>query len=201
MKNKVLAVAILTALSGVVVMSAPAEARHMRLWWLQDQSPEEFVPVYDDSSYADQQELDAEDMFNQAQYDLYMRQTGRKPRQNYSANYYDPQLDRKLPQHRMKKKPVQKFAAMQAPTKKSAVLAPKKPVQVASLSNRFGQKASAAKVDCGRGASIVAGYGFSAVTTKSCGGETLVYGATRSGKAFEIQVNSASGELTTVKRL
>ncbi|MDE2385155.1 MAG: hypothetical protein KGO53_11105 [Alphaproteobacteria bacterium] len=61
--------------------------------------------------------------------------------------------------------------------------------------------AKAGGVSCDKGASIVTSFGFSNVTTKSCTGATLVYGAERSGKPFEIDVSAASGELTAVKKL
>lgn len=62
-------------------------------------------------------------------------------------------------------------------------------------------KSKAAAVTCAKGASIVTSYGFSSVTSKSCTGSTFTYGASRSGKSFEIQVSAINGELTAVKKL
>jgi hypothetical protein len=56
-------------------------------------------------------------------------------------------------------------------------------------------------VNCDKGASIVSGFGFENVTTKSCDGSTLSYSAERGGKPFEVDVNSATGELLAVKKL
>ena len=204
MNRKLLGSALLTALSLVVLTSAPAEARHRLFWWQHDRNYE--APQYDsyeDDSYTDDQNADVDEQFNQAQYDLYMREMHHPRRQRYVESYYDPQFDAPtydtpLPK-KVKKREVVKVAVVKPVVK---VLPPTdKTIQTASLAKRFDDKVVSSKVDCKKGAAIVAGYGFSTVTSKSCEGETLVYGATRSGKNFEIQVSSASGELTTVKKL
>jgi hypothetical protein len=212
MNTKVFSAVILAALGSSVLLSAPAEARRLHLWWLQDQT--EFAPdynAYDDASYGDQQNIDVQEQFNQDQYDRYMREMHHPKRKRVTNSYYDPQVQqpayKKAPVYKLKTKVPAKVASSKPVLKKSAVVAaapalvPARPVQVASISNRFEDKISAKKIDCGKGAAIVAGYGFSSIVSKSCAGKTLVYGATRSGKNFEIQVSSASGELTAVKKL
>ena len=204
MNRKLLGSAMLAALSLAVLTSAPAEARSRLFWWQHDRNYE--APQYDsyeDNGYADEQDVDVEEQFNQAQYELYMREMRHPRRQRYVESYYDPQFDVPVTEKplvkKAKRKPVAKVAVVK-PVVKS--LPPSdKTIQTASLSKRFDDKVGPSKVDCKKGAAIVSGYGFSTVTTKSCTGETLVYGATRSGKNFEIQVSSASGELTTVKKL
>ena len=56
-------------------------------------------------------------------------------------------------------------------------------------------------VNCDKGAGIVSSFGFTNVTTKSCTGASLLYNAERSGKPFEIEVSTKSGELLAVKKL
>jgi hypothetical protein len=195
MNRKLISAAIFSVLVGATLSSSPAEARRL-FWWQSD-------PSYD--VYGDPDVLDE---FNQEQYDLYMQQMKRKKRLRYDQSYYDPQLDDPYyeppPPRKVKKKTVK--AATVAKPKAVVKSVVNKPAnsQVASISKRFDEPApEPAKkgVDCSKGASIVAGFGFSGVTTKSCTGSTFVYGATRSGKTFEVQVSAVSGELTAVKKL
>jgi hypothetical protein len=207
---KIVSASLCAGLLGSVVMVQPAEARRLHFWWEQQQP--EFVPynqVYGEPYDYDQQNADVAEQFNQEQYDRYMQEMGHPKRKRVVDNYYNPQVDRpsakKTPAHKLKK-PAPKLADSKPVVKKPAVVAmkptaPEKPLQTASLANRMNDKVQSKKVDCSKGASIVSGYGFSGVTSKSCGGDTFTYAATRSGKNFEIQVNAASGELTNVKRL
>jgi hypothetical protein len=188
-------------LFGAVFASSPAEARRLH-WWQELLAPRD--SFYEDvPDYADEQDAD---QFNQEQYDLYLRQLHRKARPRYNQSYYDPQVDqparpRKL--HKSKKKVVQRAPAAikSALVSKPVIKKQRASVQTTSIGKRFETAAPAKGVDCSKGASIVSGYGFAGVTTKSCSGNTLVYNATRSGKPFEIQVNAANGELTAVKKL
>ncbi len=207
---KTIAAAACASLLGCVMLSQPAEARRLHHWW-QQQQQSEFLPYdsYDDPYYNDQQDVDVAAQFNQDQYDRYMREM-KHPKRNRAVDaYYEPQVEqpvyKKTPAYKLKK-PVAKVATskpvMKAPAVASVKPAPAdKPVQVASIANRLNDKAQPKKIDCSKGASIVSGYGFSEVTSKTCAGDTLTFAAKRSGKNFEIQVNAASGELTNVKRL
>jgi hypothetical protein len=197
----------------LLAFAQPAEARRLHWWQMlgpdgEINQPQEYDPLLDpqfDSNdpYVDDQA--AQDIFNQREYELYKREMRR--RQRYDA-FYDPQFGYPEPPQyprviRKKKSVVQKPVPVQAP--QVAIAKPKykppvvatgpvtqvKPVKVASLSG----------VSCAKGAGIVSSFGFSDVTTKSCSGGTLVYGANRGGKAFEIEVSAASGELTAVKKL
>lgn len=193
MNKKLVSAAMFSVLVGMALASSPAEARRL-FWWQSD-------PAYD--VYGDPDVLDE---FNQEQYDLYMQQMKRKKRPRYDQSYYDPQLDDPYyeppPPRKVKKKKTVKAATVAKP---KGVVKPvvNKPAnsQVASISKRFDAPAPAKGVNCSKGASIVAGFGFTGITTKSCTGSTFVYSATRSGKSFEVQVSSASGELTAVKKL
>jgi hypothetical protein len=192
MNKKLISAAMFSVLVGMALASPPAEARRL-FWWQSDPS----YDVYGDPDVLDQ--------FNQEQYDLYMQQMHRKKRLRYDQSYYDPQLDNPYyepPPRKLKKKKTVKTATVAKPKAavKSVVGKPGSS-QEASIGKRFDEPAPSKGVDCAKGASIVAGFGFSGVTTKSCTGTTFVYGATRSGKTFEVQVSAASGELTAVKKL
>lgn len=199
MTRKLLGSVFLTAISLAVLTSAPAEARNRLFWWQYDNNY--YASKYD--SYEEDSDFETDEEFNQAQFDLYMRQTGHPRRQRYVESYYDPEFDEPIYQKplikKAKKKPVTKVVRAKPIVK--ALPPSDKTIQTASLTKQPEVKSTSTKIDCKKGASIVSGYGFSTVTSKSCTGTTLVYGATRSGKNFEIQVSSASGELTTVKKL
>ncbi len=204
MNHKLLSGVVLTALSLSLLTAGPAEARKRLFWWQHDRNYEEQqYDSYEDDSYSDAQDAAVEEEFNQAQYDLYMREMRHPRHQRYVETFYDPQFDvpvyEKPLVKKPKKKPVAKIASVKPVVK--ALPPSDKTIQTASLTKPIESKVAPTKVDCKKGADIVSGYGFSTVTTKSCTGATLVYGATRSGKNFEIQVSSANGELTNVKKL
>ncbi len=218
MFKKILGLAVLP----ILAFAEPAEAK--RLFWWQMVSPNGQIvqpniydngydgqdPAYD--PYVDESPEDqaAQDMFNQREYELYKREM--KKRYGRDA-YYDPQFaypdQPYAPQPRhvpLKKKrlakqfaPSPKLAAVKPlvldPKPRLATSAPPvvpaKPVKTASLSG----------ISCSKGAGIVSSFGFSNVTTKSCSGATLVYGAERAGKPFEVEVSAADGEVKAVKKL
>jgi hypothetical protein len=202
---KLISATLCAGLLGSVVMVQPAEARRLHFWWEQDQP--EYVPSdsYTAPNYDDGQDADVAEQFNQDQYDRYMREMKHPKRKRVIDAYYEPQVQTpsfKKTQPYKLKKPVAKVSDAKPVVKAPVATAnPDKPVQVASLANRLSDKVQPKKIDCTKGASIVSGYGFSGVTSKTCAGDTLTYAATRSGKNFEIQVNAANGELTNVKRL
>lgn len=194
------------AFVGLVMAGTPAEAKRL-FWWQEDLPPGD---IYSDIPL--EQDAYAQDQFNQEQYDLYMKQLHRKKKAvpQYDQSYYDPQLAPQVYKPRVpkpKKKALTQAAVPESIVPKPPVKTPlvQKPAtgQVASIGKRFQTDVptKTKSIDCAKGASIVSGYGFSSVTNKTCIGATYVYGATRSGSTFEIQVNSASGELTAVKKL
>jgi hypothetical protein len=63
-------------------------------------------------------------------------------------------------------------------------------------------KAVAGKsIGCTAGAAVITGYGFGDVKPKVCTGNVYAYSAARAGKAYEIKLTAASGEITDVKKL
>lgn len=221
MFTKLFAAAMFSTVIGQTMAAPEAQAR--RLFWWQEMPPENGggYDVYGDGQDVnDGQDAFAQDLFNQEQYDKYMKEMNhRRHRRIYDQSYYDPQF--KNPDNPMPHAPKRKVLKFKKPSKAVGVpkpitapgLAPKstnpqvviktpprtKPDSVEKISNEAPTKT--ATVSCAKGASIVTSYGFSAVTSKTCSGGTYVYGATRSGKNFEIQVSAASGELTAVKKL
>jgi len=191
----------------MLAFAQPAEARDLFWWQLNDQ-PSSYDPQFDpqfDSAdpYVDSQPDDqaAQDMFNQREYELYKRETRRRNGQdaNYDPQfgYPDPPFYQAPPRVKHKKTVVAKFNAPHSTARVAAAT----PQTIAPATVKPAKAASLAGVSCGKGASIVSSFGFSDVTTKSCSGGTLVYGASRGGKSFEVQVSAASGELTAVKKL
>jgi hypothetical protein len=217
MFTKFFAAAMLSTVIGMTMAAPEAQAR--RLFWWQQLPPENGggYDVYGDGQdINDGQDAFAQDLFNQEQYDQYMQEMNhRRHRRIYDQSYYDPQFEN--PDNPMPHAPKRKVLKYKKPAKVAAApkpyAAPKSTnSQIANVAQPRPNPASvekitpdaptkSASVSCTKGASIVTSYGFSAVTQKTCSGGTYVYGATRSGKNFEIQVSAASGELTAVKKL
>ena len=203
MKVHLFSAAVCSLLVGVTLSGSQAEARRLFWWQLEDR---QFYDGYGDGF--DSQDAYAEEQFNQDEYDRYMKKRHPRNRLRYDQSYYDPLIDEpgyRPVQPKSKKK---KTAAVTKPVlPQSKVLSSKPPVskpavnQTASINKQFSAPVTGKSVDCSKGASIVAGFGFSDVTTKSCTGPTLTYTATRSSKNFEIQVSAGSGELIAVKKL
>lgn len=55
-------------------------------------------------------------------------------------------------------------------------------------------------ITCAKAGQIVSGYGFKSVESVTCKGQVYAFNATRDGKPFSVKLNSASGELTEVKK-
>lgn len=223
MVSKLISAAVFSSILGLTMLSSQAEAR--RLFWWEALPPENgggYDVFSDDQDGYDGQDEFAQDMFNQEQYDKYMSEMNhRRHRRIYDQSYYDPQVDdpeiplqrKAKPQNLKAKKTVSptkpiKPVNLATPKTVRAVSTPKvikpaqAPKQIAGTETITDEtKAKTAAVSCSKGASIVTSYGFSAVTSKTCSGGTYTYGATRSGKNFEIQVSAANGELTAVKKL
>jgi hypothetical protein len=217
MFTKLIAAAMFSTVIGLTMAAPEAQAR--RLFWWQEVSPENGggYDVYGDGQDVnDGQDAFAQDLFNQEQYDQYMQEMNhRRHRRIYDQSYYDPQFEnpdnpmphapkRKVLKYKKPAKPMAAPKVVTAPKSTNSQVAVKtpsrtKPETAEKISNNV--PAKSASVSCTKGASIVTSYGFSAVTSKTCSGGTYVYGATRSGKNFEIQVSAASGELTAVKKL
>jgi hypothetical protein len=113
-------------------------------------------------------------------------------RRVYRDDYEPEPMPKRKATEREKKKPARKNATK-----------PVKPAKPAAESSA-GQKKTASKAEglsCDKATSVVSGYGFSSVTPSSCSGKVYAFNATRDGKSFAIKLDSASGELTEVKKL
>lgn len=94
-----------------------------------------------------------------------------------------------------------------APVKKKAASVTSKSAATASIEeppateSKPVVKKAAAGLSCDKAASIITGYGFSAVKPKTCAGKVYAFNASRDGKPFAIKLDAASGELTEVKKL
>lgn len=167
---------------------------------------------------------------NEEEYYQYLKRQRRRQRimEDYYANqdqgyggqdYYDQGPPPYDPPRRAKKKIAKVPSATKTPTKKIAVgkpagTSPQKavpaPKSVASTKSNAPAKdvvtastsaASGGGISCNKAADIVTGYGFDSVKSSSCSGAVYSFNAARSGKAYLIKVNAASGELTEVKKL
>ncbi len=217
---KLMTAAVFSTVIGLTMAAPEAQAR--RLFWWQQMPPENGggYDVYGDGQDVnDGQDAFAQDLFNQEQYDQYMQEMNhRRHRRIYDQSYYDPQIEN--PDNPMPHAPKRKVLKFKKPVNPNIAVAKPAPTMMKKPANpQVATKAppratpqgvekiindapaKSASVSCSKGASIVTSYGFSAVTSKTCVGGTFVYGATRSGKNFEIQVSAASGELTAVKKL
>jgi hypothetical protein len=61
-------------------------------------------------------------------------------------------------------------------------------------------EAKSTGVSCDKAKSIITGYGFGNIETKSCEGDVYSFAAVRGGKTFSVKVSALNGELTEVKR-
>ncbi len=127
----------------------------------------------------------------------------REPRESvygYEEDYYQPEYQ----------PPKRKLTQRSASINKPPLAAPKKPAQKLvlapkeqSLDAKTGakKKSSVSAVSCAKATDIVKGYGFSDVKVKSCDGKIYAFTGARAGKTYEINLSSASGALTEVKRI
>jgi len=94
----------------------------------------------------------------------------------YEPDYYEP---RYLPQRKRKS-----YARPELQSPSGTEAARKRPTSVT----------------CAKAGQIISGYGFKSVETVTCKGQIYAFNATRDGKPFSVKLNSASGELTEVKK-
>lgn len=124
---------------------------------------------------------------------------GDDPDEQFDEAYYEP---RALPPPKPRTAPAVKKAAAPpeaAPPKpKTAATQPK---ASATQPQQKQAAAPAGGMTCEKAGSIVSGYGFESVKPEACKGKIYAFAATRDGKSFAIKLDSASGELTEVKKL
>lgn len=120
---------------------------------------------------------------------------------DFDESYYEPQP---APPPKAKKK------ATETPPKPSAAsgtastgeASPSATTKTASQPKAETSTAKAAAgLSCEKAASIIAGYGFSDVAPARCAGKVYAFNAKRDGKSFAIKLDSASGQLSEVKKL
>jgi hypothetical protein len=191
------------ALASAVLPAAFATEASAKNWWTLDFLFEDRVneareyDFYDDPMVVED-ELDDEDTR------VSSRRFAEDPYE-FDENYYEPKVkSRPSLKERMKAQKAVK-SKVQTTTRKlpdvkvasanDADVLPEKPKKKAAA------PAQVKSVSCNKAATIVGGYGFSGVKSKTCEGKVMVFTATRSGKNYEVSVSSANGELTEVKRL
>jgi hypothetical protein len=223
MSGKMLGLATLAAL---LVFAPQAEARRLFWWEVRPQQSYDYVDPYDPSydPYADNQDATAQDMFNQDQYDQYVREMRRRHRFDRSGDRYDPALydqsydggmaDPVDPQYNdlqpkaaKPKKPKTVKAAVAKPnvetttTASTGTVANTPVVAEAKKTVDTPKPAKGGSVTCAKGEEIVASYGFLDISQKSCEGSSLVYSAVRGKSNFEVEVNPSNGEVTAVRKI
>ena len=200
----------------VLVFAQPAEAR--RLFWWETANPDQpYQQAYGAPEYQDLYGApdSSDEQFNQRQYQLYQREMHKRygnqtdiapderfsprPPSTYSqptyrqpAPYAAPLYLAPRPKKVVKAKP--KLPEVSPPV--VASVAPSVPAPEPQVTAK-----SSGVVTCEKGATIVSGFGFENVHSKTCEAGSLAYNAERSGKPFEVTVNPKTGELIAVKKL
>lgn len=179
-------VAMLAGVSFYALPAAPAQADHLR-WML----PGYFPPPpprrhyrYYPETYEDFYEYD--DEYDEEVYYYPYAEEG----------YFEP-APRYQPKPRKKSKGTTAYAV---PDDLEPAPAPKTKKKPSAKATTAAKPATAASVSCDKAKSIIAGYGFGNVETKSCTGKVYSFAATRGGKSFSVKVSALNGELTEVKR-
>lgn len=118
----------------------------------------------------------------------------------YEEDYFEPAPRYQPPPRKKSKKAA---TAYSAPDDQDAVPTPKrkkKPTAKTTTAAKPKPTTAAASVSCDKARSIITGYGFGNIETKSCSGNIYSFAATRGGKSFSVKVSALNGELTEVKR-
>jgi hypothetical protein len=114
-------------------------------------------------------------------------------------DYYEPAPRQYAPRPHKKSKTV--TVAPQEEFAPAPLKIKKKPVSTTSATPvKPKTETKSASVSCDKARSIITGYGFGNIETKSCAGEVYSFAAVRGGKSFSVKVSALSGELTEVKR-
>ncbi len=204
----------------LLAFAQPAEAR--RLFWWEQVNPELPAPPppyqeaygapYDDQSLYG---YGPDEQFNEREYQLYRHEMQRRYRPGVELEpprYTPPRVIYSQPEQALPyAAPVYSQPKVKKYVKAKPVVAPAPVVQVTPITKKkvatIAPKASTASkpstvgVTCEKGATIVSGFGFENVKTKTCEAGTLAYSAERSGQPFEIDVNPKTGELIAVKKI
>ena len=120
---------------------------------------------------------------------------GPRRHRQFDERYYEPEIPPPPPRSTAKPK-----ATAAKPQKPATATAAKPSGQKSTAANQK-LASSAGPLSCEKATSVVSGYGFSSVEAASCSGKVYAFNAKRGGNAFAIKLDSASGELTEVKKL
>jgi hypothetical protein len=160
--------------------------------------------------------MDEEDYY---QYLKHKRQRRRVIEESYYDPNYDEQRDPVYTQPKKAKKkqvkPPVKTVAVPPAAKKAAppkavasikpqpkTIAVAKPkTAVPEVTTTASTSAASSGMSCGKATQIISGYGFDSVSPQSCAGKIYAFSAKRSGKAYLVRLDAASGELTEVKKV
>jgi hypothetical protein len=210
---------LLAGVAALCLTSVTAEAKHRRKYY--DPWQDEIVYYeqdYDDDGgyYID----DDEEVIILNRRDRRMRDAERRVEEElwWLEDRARKKLETRKKPRKVVDKPVAKKAVkpkVVATAKPKAVELPDDDIQTASLSKpvvvakpKVVTKpkqdlpvASGKTIGCSAGAAVITGYGFGDVKPKICTGKTYAYSASRSGKAYEIKLTAASGEITDVKKV
>jgi hypothetical protein len=115
-------------------------------------------------------------------------------------DYFEPAPRQYAPKPRKKSKTVT-VAPQDEPEPAPPPKIKKKPAATAAAAApKPKTETKSASVSCDKARSIITGYGFGNIETKSCTGNVYSFAAVRGGKSFSVKVSALSGELTEVKR-
>jgi hypothetical protein len=120
----------------------------------------------------------------------------------FDESYYEPEVAAPAPKKKTVKKDATKSTSNELTTASTspAPLPKAKPKPETTVTTEA-TAASSTGLSCDKATDIVTGYGFQTVKAETCNGKTYAFNATRDGKQFAIKLDSASGELTEVKKL
>jgi hypothetical protein len=124
----------------------------------------------------------------------------------FDENYYEPKAivtkkPRKKPDAAKRAKPSEPVTT--ASVSKLETLAPTKTDTKSASADTATKKAATAPkgLSCDKAGQVVADFGFTTVKPQTCTGKIYAFAATRDGSNFSIKLDSATGELTEVKKL
>ncbi|HHI81802.1 MAG TPA: hypothetical protein ENJ99_01485 [Rhizobiales bacterium] len=83
---------------------------------------------------------------------------------------------------------------------KMARLEPEKPNSFQPLEIEVQPRTPPGYISCAKAKNIVAGFGFSGISARSCKGKVYSFDAVRDGKPYEIKLSARNGELLKVAR-
>lgn len=171
---------------GVYYMTEEQYYRYLKRQRRKERIMEDYYARQDEAAYYDDEE--------------YLPPPKKKVRKKQAAK---PVVKKRTANAVAKPKPAAKKTVAAAKTSKPAPASKPQPaLTTASISKAPATASASSKgMSCSKAADIVAGYGFDSVKAGTCSGDVFSFNAVRSGKSYVVKVNSASGELTEVRKL